>query len=597
MTLRKRLAKEAQHKNVRDLTWIAPVAIAFMVCLTALVAALQKVVNGPWLYYLAIMISCLAFGAALLTRRAISAASKTAHEKEVDLDRAEAEWLHPLFDALARIWLVRGPGGDTEAAIAVAVESLAKGTGLGEIAAFLVDQPEGGLRLVAHYSLSSTSGKVQVPDLAMSMAQRALRSRRPVESDAFPYLRQHPIKTHTQAKAISALALPFASRERIWGVLVVASEPGSSLSGDQRGVVGAFGEILAMTLEATSLYDEVWRSREQMATLFEITRDITSHLQLEELLGSIVRRTVMLLDGFCGGVRLVERKESAWKYGPITFWPVDEENNDLLLGLESETKGVVEDGKSKVIEIPGQSPKVSDGEESGSNAAGIIVPMKWEGEVIGVLYVLMDREGRPFAETEVSLLNLLASQAAIAVQNSRLYESCQTLAVTDPLTNLYNRRFFSEALGKETARSAREDKPLSLIVLDVDFLKKHNDSRGHLEGDKLLCEIAEILRLVVRESDIASRYGGDEFAVLLPGATEADALQVAERIRSEVKSGELAGANISVSLGVATFPTDGCDAESLMLMADRRLYAAKALGRNRVCGSSVNFPGRGQRSR
>ncbi|MCJ7668719.1 MAG: sensor domain-containing diguanylate cyclase, partial [Anaerolineae bacterium] len=274
--------------------------------------------------------------------------------------------------------------------------------------------------------------------------------------------------------------------------------------------------------------------------------------------------------------------------GPVTFWPADEKNNDLLLALESETKGVVKNGRSKVIEMPLQTAKALGEEGSGSDGLGIIVAMKWQGEAIGVLYVLMDRQGRPFTEADAVLLNLLASQAAIAVENSRLYESCQVLAVTDPLTGLYNRRFFSEELGKETSRSVREGKPLSLIVLDVDFLKRHNDSRGHLEGDKLLCEIAEILRLVVRESDVASRYGGDEFAILLPGTNETEALQVAERIRSEVGSRELADTKISVSLGVATFPTDACDAETLMLMADRRLYAAKALGRNRVCGSNVN---------
>ncbi len=587
MTSRRRPAKEGQHKGLRDLVWIAPGGTALIVCMMALVAALRAVGNGHW-FYLAIAVASLAFGAALLTRAAISGACKTAGEEEVDPCRAEAEWLRPLFDALTRTWLVRGPRGHPEATIALAVESLARGIGLGEIAAFLVDQLGEGLRLVAHYPRSPMGSKIKAPDLAMSMAQRALHLRRLVESDAFPHLRQHPIQTHTQAMAISALALPFGSKGRIWGVLFVASEPGCSLSGDQRDVVRAFGEILAMTLDATLFYAEVRRSRDQMTTLFQITRDITSHLQLEELLGSMVRRTVTLLDGFCGGVRLVERTESGWEFGPITFWPVDESNNDLLLALESETKGVVENGSSKVIEISLQTARASGGGGSGGNAVAITVPMKWEGDVIGVLYLLMDRQGRPFADTDASLLNLLASQAAIAVQNSRLYESCQALAVTDPLTGLYNRRFFSEELGKETSRSVREGKPLSLIVLDVDFLKKHNDSRGHLEGDKLLCEIAEILRLVVRESDIPCRYGGDEFAVLLPGAAETEALQVAERIRSEVESEELAGSEVSVSLGVATFPTDACEAESLMLMADRRLYAAKALGRNRVCGSKTD---------
>jgi diguanylate cyclase (GGDEF)-like protein len=587
VTARKRLENGAEPKSLRDLAWI-PLGIgAFVLCLLTLAVAVGASRNGPWLY-LAILLPCLAFGATFWTGFAISRARKTAEQKKFDPNHTE--WVRALLNSLEGVWLVREPGGDLVGAIALAVESLATGIGLGETWAFLTDKSDDGLRLIAHYSVSPKGSQMKLPHLAMSMAQCALQVRRPVEADAFPHLRRLPDLTHTEARSVSAIALPLRSGERVWGALFVASEPGCSLSRDQKEVVKTFSEMLAVTLEATLLYDEVRRTRDQVNALFNIAMDITSHLRLEDLLEALVRRSVTLLDGFCGGVRLIEHTESGWQYGHTTTWRVDEDDREALPGLERQAESVVEDGRPVVVETPVETARASYGSEGVGKTIGAIVPLKWEGEVIGVLYVLMDERVSPFDEADTALLSLLASQAAIAVQNSRLYENCHTLAVTDPLTGLYNRRLFSEQLSKEISRSGREGTSLSIIVLDVDGLKEYNDSRGHHEGDRVLCEIAGTLELATRESDIACRYGGDEFAALLPQAIHAEALRVAERIRSEVESRRRPGPGISVSIGLATYPADARDGESLMLVADRRVYVAKGLGGNRVCGSKADFP-------
>ncbi len=574
--------------HLRDVAGIPITTSVLVLCVLLLVAALEAPRAGPYLYA-AMAVSCLAFGASFLAGVAVSTAWKTTEEKKID--PKHVEWVRPLFDSLIGIWLVREPGDDLKSAIALAIETLASGVGLGEAWVFFADQPEDGLRLVAHCSAAPKGGQIELPDAGMSMARQAVQSRLPVESTAFPRVRRFPDLTHTEARVVPALAVPLRSRDRTWGVLVVAGQPGHSLSRDQRQVVTTFCDMLAMTFEATLLYDEVRRNRDEMNALFQIAMDITSHLQLEELLGAVVRRTVTLLDGLCGGVRLIDRTTSSWEYGHATFWPVDEGNCEAILALGRQMEDVVECGGSRIIDVPLKTGSTSDDAGEAGKAAGVIVPMKWEGDVIGVLYVLLRPHGRGFADTDAPLLSLLASQAAMAVQNSRLYESCHLLAVTDSLTGLYNRRLFSEQLAKETSRSAREGAPLSIMVLDVDGLKEFNDSRGHQEGDRALCEMASILQNVTREADVASRYGGDEFAVLLPGAVAGEAMEVAERIRSELESRRLPDPGISVSIGLATYPSDALDAENLMLTADRRLYTAKRLGGNRVCDATLDSTG------
>jgi len=166
-------------------------------------------------------------------------------------------------------------------------------------------------------------------------------------------------------------------------------------------------------------------------------------------------------------------------------------------------------------------------------------------------------------------------------------EHFKELSNTDPLTNLYNRRFFSDVFENEMQRAKRLRAPLSLIILDVDKFKEINDLYGHQHGDKVLVAVAEKLHGALRTYDVASRYGGDEFVLLLPATPVSGALEVAERLRCSVQSivleAPLENRSVTASLGVASFPTElisGVD--SLFYQADFALYQAKQNGRNRV---------------
>lgn len=176
-------------------------------------------------------------------------------------------------------------------------------------------------------------------------------------------------------------------------------------------------------------------------------------------------------------------------------------------------------------------------------------------------------------------------------------QKAQQLAETDPLTGLANRRFYGVQFGKESARRRREDKPLSMLMLDIDFFKRVNDQWGHASGDHVLVALAQVLRDNLRVEDLPARLGGEEFAVLLPGATLAEAAATAERLRAAAQAIAVDAAadapppdsgdgriHFTVSIGAAEAVSDDCQTlDAMLATADRRLYAAKAAGRNRVC--------------
>lgn len=170
--------------------------------------------------------------------------------------------------------------------------------------------------------------------------------------------------------------------------------------------------------------------------------------------------------------------------------------------------------------------------------------------------------------------------------NARL----ERLAVTDGLTGVFNHRRFQEQLQAEILRSERHQRPMGVLMVDVDFFKKVNDAMGHPAGDELLRQLAEVLSRDLRQTDLIARYGGEEFAVLLPETTKSEAMQVAERMRIAVETQINDGktpwpAKVTVSIGVGTFPEDGSSGEQVVVAADQAMYVAKRQGRNRVIGA------------
>jgi diguanylate cyclase (GGDEF)-like protein len=217
-----------------------------------------------------------------------------------------------------------------------------------------------------------------------------------------------------------------------------------------------------------------------------------------------------------------------------------------------------------------------------------------QGEALGIVSLQMmggrddqDRAPRSSDEAERRLAAVLAKQVALSLWNLKLRESLRTQSICDPLTGLFNRRYMEESLEREFRRAKRSKGSVAIVMVDLDHFKKFNDTFGHQAGDMLLCALGELLKKNTRGQDIACRYGGEEFALVLTDTTLDGAFKRAEILRQQVKllsveyDGQLLGA-VSVSMGVALFPDHGPTMSDVLRAADQALYAAKREGRDRV---------------
>jgi diguanylate cyclase (GGDEF)-like protein len=215
------------------------------------------------------------------------------------------------------------------------------------------------------------------------------------------------------------------------------------------------------------------------------------------------------------------------------------------------------------------------------------VPLLSENRVVGALSV-SHAEPHMYGDDELRVLSIVASQAAIAIERTLAYRALEQLAITDPLTRAYNRRYFELRLDEELARAQRYGQPLSLIMADVDGFKGINDAHGHPSGDAVLRELVRVLNSSMRRSEMLCRFGGEEFIIMLPQTNVQAAMVVAERMRKTVAGHRFAdehgrvGLSITISVGVASYPDNGRSRGDLLRQVDGAMYAAKRAGKNAV---------------
>ena len=219
----------------------------------------------------------------------------------------------------------------------------------------------------------------------------------------------------------------------------------------------------------------------------------------------------------------------------------------------------------------------------------ISIPLKLDSRVIGVINMSDKATGEAFSEEDLHMLLSFANFASIALERGAYYsmsEELKMLSMTDHLTGLFNRRYFRERLFEEVERVKRHNECFSVFIIDIDNFKGFNDKYGHLAGDEILKGVARSIRDAVRSMDVVSRYGGEEFAVILPHTNKKDSYVIAERIRRGVAEYRPAVEGMkewpTISLGVAEFPADASNIDDLVNKADRAMYLAKRMGKNRV---------------
>jgi diguanylate cyclase (GGDEF)-like protein len=242
--------------------------------------------------------------------------------------------------------------------------------------------------------------------------------------------------------------------------------------------------------------------------------------------------------------------------------------------------------RQEVVIVDAEDPSADPAETAllrrDGNRILVMLPLVAKGQSIG-LVELFSREAVTWDDERLGLARTMVNEAAMALENARLYEEARKLADRDPLTGFYNHRFLHERLGEEVVRSRRAGRPLSVLMLDLDDFKLVNDTFGHLFGDRVLRWTAELIRSALRASDVPARYGGDEFAVILPETSPAEALVVADRILATFADrpfldDQRGPVPVGVSIGVATCPDDARTATELIAAADGALYTIKRRG-------------------
>jgi diguanylate cyclase (GGDEF)-like protein len=348
-------------------------------------------------------------------------------------------------------------------------------------------------------------------------------------------------------------------------------------------------EFNSMSAQLASKIEEVHRQRGELTEAIRRVGDaLAMGLDRDGVVALAVRTAVDACDAEAGRALPVDEDS----FRESTVGADDEPLEEAMRAAERRAAGVRVVGTKRVQASedgePSRPPRVATPASVGSVHA-LSVPMlalPGSSELLGVLSIARHR--RHFSHEEEELLQYLAGQAVVSIENATLHEKVERQAVTDELTGLANLRAFHSILEGEIERARRFNTPLALVMLDLDNFKLVNDEYGHQQGDEVLALVADVLRDFSRDIDAPARYGGEELAVVLPQTDAEGAAQLAERIREAVDRLEVPRVDgegtlrLQASFGVAALPESAVDREGLIAAADAALYRAKRAGRNRV---------------
>ena len=340
------------------------------------------------------------------------------------------------------------------------------------------------------------------------------------------------------------------------------------------------------------------KSLHNISILYNISQAVNFIDDLKRLLRVILNKALETIDAEKGSLMLYNFTENILQTKVVYGLSDKNLETEINNGLVECTKIKVGEGiagtvfveKKSIISNLGQNdPRfIDNGQELNVNSL-LCVPLIAKGEPIGVINITNKLNGKLFNKQDLEFIEALANQAAIAIDNAKLYE----LATKDGLTKLYIYRHFYTLLENEIKRSSRYNHEMTLLMMDIDNFKSVNDTYGHPVGDQVLREIASCISQTVRKIDIASRYGGEEFTVILPETNISDAKIIAERIRKNISNIKI---NVkdeicirpTVSIGMSEYPSCALDEQTLIELADVALYSAKNNGKNIICEYNPN---------
>ncbi|MFA5059677.1 MAG: diguanylate cyclase [Candidatus Omnitrophota bacterium] len=322
----------------------------------------------------------------------------------------------------------------------------------------------------------------------------------------------------------------------------------------------------------------------KLEEVLNIEEGLNTIINSEKLIDFIVLKTAQVLDAErCSLMLIDEHAQELCIKGHRDLGENIVKRNRLKVGMPIAGQ-VAQDGEPILVtDIESDSRFARKNRASCKSKSFLIAPIKLDRHVMGVINVTdknsLGKDG-VFSEIDLKILCMISRQVAVAIENAKLYRELNYLTVTDPMTNMYNYRYFTKSLDHEIMRLKRHPGSLCLLMMDVDNFKVYNDTFGHQEGDKLLRTIGQALAKTLRDTDVACRYAGDEFVAILPHTAISQAKIVAEKIKRKIESIS-SKEKITLSIGIANY-TDPSDRYDLILKADTALYAAKKNGKNKV---------------
>ncbi len=390
-------------------------------------------------------------------------------------------------------------------------------------------------------------------------------------------------KYHLERGVRSIVYLPLLAAGEAFGALIIASHRPRAYGEKElnllRNVVGQ----IALPIRNTRLFEEAEQKRQLLASIARVTKTIVSDIDFSKVFQSFTEELQKLVHFDWASITVVEGDRV--KFLVTSHDAPAELQTGKTRPLKNSITGLVLKEKRTIIQTDTAEDRLSPVDEikfSAGSRSSIHIPLYGKGEVFGSLNLFSYKQNA-YGEKEREILEQLANQIAGAIWSAQLYAKTEQQARTDELTGLYNRRYFEECLNREIGRHSRYGGILSLVILDLDSFKTYNDIRGHLAGDKILSRIGQLIKRTIRNIDLAFRYGGDEFALILPQTGIEQAYVVAERVRRQISNKMWAKQLLfTASFGLATWPGDGTTADELCNAADQALYYAKRTGGNRI---------------
>ncbi len=369
-----------------------------------------------------------------------------------------------------------------------------------------------------------------------------------------------------------SVAAPLRYGDSIVGVMTVErGDPGKDFSESEIDLVIAMASQAAVAIEHVRLLEATRTALTETESLYEVSRSLISAEGISDVLQSVV-------DGAVG----------AMPAHRVALTVIDERTMTVSDHLEAGT-GSVSGGLPSIeyLKSRGVWRALEDGVPLRyDDGRRVVAPLVLHDRLLGIIEAEARPEQRDFSQRQVDMLVTLAAQAAVALDNARLFEEVQRLAITDELTGVHNRRHLFELAEREFDQAVRYKRDLAAVMFDIDRFKDINDMYGHAVGDEVLALVADRCADIIRHADVLGRYGGEEFAILLPETSLKKGLEMAERLRIAICSKQFetsrGSIDVAISAGVAELSPGIKDVHALIDRADAAMYFAKRTGRNRV---------------